>query len=367
MDASVRWLSGRVPVLRAAIAAPALPPVVNFSPTLPQNIAYLPTGLAHFFREKLDFPGTRFFTLRRVTVSWHATIFRNFSLFLPALAEPTWRKFYDDSYLLKQWLGKSASVPAGPPLALVHDQWTRANYYHWLVDALPRLLVLRDHCPSARLIMPLPIPAHVAQTAQLLGFTHLVPLAEAEIVKANILLVPERVAPLGYQNPNLLRRLRAEITTKLFPKASLGSPTRRIYVSRSRQQIRRLANEAAVLAVLERHQFECVYFEEMSFAEQVALMQQTVVLLGVHGANLANLVFLPAGSQVVELMNEDKFLKLGNANFENLIYYRMSAILELPYFAVPCQTAPEQPPTNDADIVADVGAITRLMEQFFAN
>jgi hypothetical protein len=368
IDQSARLVSERLPLLRATEVKEALPPVRAFSPAAPLNIASLPEEFARFFREELDFPATHIFILHRVTVSWHAVIMRNLRLFLPALAAPHWKQFYNDSYLLKQWFSRQVvPEPEQGPLALVHDQWTRRNYYHWMVDALPRLLVLRDYDPNAWLIMPEPMPAYIEQTAQLLGFKNFVRLKEGEVIQADVLLVPERVAPLGYHNPDLVWRLRKELSANVLGGPPTGTPSRRIFVSRSRQHLRRLANETEILEVLERYGFECVYFEETSFAEQVLLMHSTAILIGVHGANLVNLLFMQKGAQVVELMNEDKFSKLGNANFENLIYYRMSTILELSYFAVPCQTAPEQLPSNDADIVVEAATVSQLMQQLLGD
>ena len=43
-------------------------------------------------------------------------------------------------------------------------------------------------------------------------------------------------------------------------------------------------------------------FFEMTFKEQVTLMQQADILVGMHGAGLANLVYMPQSSHVIELI-----------------------------------------------------------------
>ena len=332
---------------------------VTFVPTLPVNWAELPASLQGYFGEQVSWPGNLLYRLRQVFVSWHAVVFKNLSLFLPALAAPHWQHYYSDSYLLKQWLSKRVTPPQARYLALVHDQWTRNNYYHWMIDALPRLLVLREHYPDAQLIMPVPIASYARQTAELLGFSQFLQLNEAEVVRAATLLVPARVAPLGYHHPALLRQLRQVLTAALIPVAK--PPTRRIFASRGRQKYRRLTDEPKILAILARHGFECIYFEDLSFAQQVALLHETEVLMGVHGANLTNLLFMQSGAKVVELFNQDKFLKLANANFENLIYYRLCSSLKLLYLAVPCQTTAGQEPSNDADVELSIAALESVL------
>ncbi|GJD07741.1 hypothetical protein Gasu2_20820 [Galdieria sulphuraria] len=49
--------------------------------------------------------------------------------------------------------------------------------------------------------------------------------------------------------------------------------------------------------------FHCqiVYFEEMTFLEQVSIMQKTDILIAVHGAGNTNIVFLPENSVLIEI------------------------------------------------------------------
>ena len=48
--------------------------------------------------------------------------------------------------------------------------------------------------------------------------------------------------------------------------------------------------------------FESVVLEDLSFGAQARLMARTGVLIGVHGAGLTNMLFLPVGAAVVELL-----------------------------------------------------------------
>jgi capsular polysaccharide biosynthesis protein len=53
--------------------------------------------------------------------------------------------------------------------------------------------------------------------------------------------------------------------------------------------------------MLEQAGFERVEMEQLSFAAQAALMAETAVLLAPHGAGLTNMIFAPAGAQVLEI------------------------------------------------------------------
>ena len=86
-------------------------------------------------------------------------------------------------------------------------------------------------------------------------------------------------------------------------------------------------NEKDLEPILKRFGFETVYFEGMSFVEQVKLMQETELLLSTHGANLVNLLFLPPAAILIEMVNID---------FTNDVYYTLASDLKLSYYSIPC-------------------------------
>ncbi len=59
------------------------------------------------------------------------------------------------------------------------------------------------------------------------------------------------------------------------------------------QSVRRLVNEATIEELLQTYGFETVFFEQLTFLEQVQLMRETKIFMGTHGANMTNLMFLP--------------------------------------------------------------------------
>jgi capsular polysaccharide biosynthesis protein len=141
------------------------------------------------------------------------------------------------------------------------------------------------------------------------------------------------------------------LLAKLSPANS--GRQRKIYASRSTQSVRKLTNEALILPLLTAHGFEVVHFERLSFLEQVSLMSETSVFAGVHGANMTNLMFLPAEAVVVEFLNADH---------GDLCYFRLASCLSLPYYCIPCaSTQPEL--FNQSDLTVATDFITRTLTQ----
>src|SRR5262249_25954966 len=71
----------------------------------------------------------------------------------------------------------------------------------------------------------------------------------------------------------------------------------------SRKGPRSLLNEAEVAALLERYGFRKVYFEDIPIAEQWSIARNARVVVGLHGAALASLVFNRGGVTLVELFH----------------------------------------------------------------
>src|SRR5690606_39867557 len=63
---------------------------------------------------------------------------------------------------------------------------------------------------------------------------------------------------------------------------------------------RRLVNEEALITALAAHDIVAVTLEEMTFVEQVRLFAEAELIVALHGAGLANLVFSDA-VHVVEI------------------------------------------------------------------
>ncbi len=99
-------------------------------------------------------------------------------------------------------------------------------------------------------------------------------------------------------HPEIVKRLRAAAG---IDRAAPGR--RRIFISRADGGGRGIINEAEVLALVARHGFDVVRLSDLSLTEQIALFAAAEAVVGVHGAGLTNLLYMPEGSLVVELLH----------------------------------------------------------------
>lgn len=85
--------------------------------------------------------------------------------------------------------------------------------------------------------------------------------------------------------------------------AATRSTATRFYVGRKpgASKDRGLAGEAELVAMLSRHGFETVYFEDLSPREQAGIANRAEVLVSAHGAGFANMLYARPGSHFIEL------------------------------------------------------------------
>ena len=205
-------------------------------------------------------------------------------------------------------------------------------YYHWMLDLLPKLGVVEksglklddiDHfiveakaCYQLESLRLCGVPEKKIRFSNNIQYFH----AERMIVPFLRNDLGERVyRGLGIglaswipaylrKNINSVERYADEV----FSSSSMNSPTigkgnkkiQRIFISRSIQDSRNLAEESKVVEELESRGFTKVEFENYSVLQQAQIMSQAEIVIGVHGAGLTNLSFCSTGTRVIEIFGD---------------------------------------------------------------
>jgi hypothetical protein len=191
---------------------------------------------------------------------------------------------------VRYWPGKVAALNAP----------SSYNYYHWMLEILPRLITLQKCGIAPDWYLVDAFTPFQLQTLRAFG----VPLDRVlqpysgMHVQAEELLVPSR------HFPNSCREAGAELIRRIAPTNPAASSDR-IFINRrgSRQPV----NVDPFRQALRQFGFEEHYLEDYSLPKQIELFQQANAVVAMHGAGLTNTVFCPSGALVVELMPEGKY------------------------------------------------------------
>lgn len=77
---------------------------------------------------------------------------------------------------------------------------------------------------------------------------------------------------------------------------------RKLFISREDAASRRILNWSDIEPIIGNYGFEVVVLSSMTLDEQVSIFNEAAVVVGVHGAGLANIVFCPESIDVVEIL-----------------------------------------------------------------
>jgi tetratricopeptide (TPR) repeat protein/capsular polysaccharide biosynthesis protein len=273
-------------------------------PSLPLFTATVPQGKAWAVPQQNDWMVCNALAVLTAENDLLADVSRDYPGQLPGCKHP------DPNY------HRVVNQPQVPPLEMIEGKvavlsgLSGHNYFHWMVDVLPRLELLRrgQHWDEVDWfwINDNDRPFQ-RETLALLGVPEEKILSSDRhpYIQATELVVPSFAGHLGWVEPwalDFLRRSFLHIADLPADDSRLERSPERIYIRRDDAHHRRILNEEQVIAQLEAVGFVAVTLEALSFAEQVRLFAQAQVIIAPHGGGLTNTIFCQRGAIVVEFM-----------------------------------------------------------------
>lgn len=170
------------------------------------------------------------------------------------------------------------------------------NYYHWLLEALPRLALYEQ---AGIAVDRFYAPTRFAFQRAFLQLAGIGP-ERIEPATTNRHLVAERLAASSLRL-DAARWKTDFLFTRFTATLEADPPALRVFISRRRRGKRTLTNDDAVFAALAPLGFHRYDLETMTVAEQIHLFFHAACVVGPHGAGLTNLVFCRPGTKVVEI------------------------------------------------------------------
>jgi len=221
-----------------------------------------------------------------------------------------WKKFQEPRFIDSS-VGV-ASAPGGN------------SYFHWIFDVLPRIhLIQKSNRRVDKIIVNSFKHPFQSQSLALLGISpdQLIDGTENPHILAKELLVPS----FPRHQTCRIGKWVFEFIRNTFIDQTLDSHLekgKKIYISRSNANRRRLLNEKEVIDFLKTRGFECIHLESLTFKEQVHLLASSEYVIAPHGAGLTNIVFCPPGTKIIEIFSP---------NYVSVSYWNISAQVGLNY------------------------------------
>ena len=203
------------------------------------------------------------------------------------------------------------------------------NYYHWLMEILPKIEVISKNASAKNGVAPdaYLIPKGTSfeqETLRFLGISddYLIGISGSETVQVGTALVatlPGRLTTPSHLAVNFLR-------SAFRPAMSTVKPWRRLYVTRSDAGGRRVINEDRVLAELQYLGFELVSLTGWTVEQQVRHFSEAEIVVGPHGAGMTNTAFMQNGSKGL--------LEFMPVTYKVPCFETICALADLPYICI---------------------------------
>lgn len=257
--------------------------------------------------------------------------------------------------LEEHWLLTEQRIPPPQPVpgtTAVIATTLAKGYGHWLLDELPRLLSLPRGL-AGNLIAQAKQPYSRTALAQY-GWTGVVLEADRRThFLCEQLIVPSLAGTVVQPTQHGLDLVTAFVAPFFSPASAWGE---RLYITREGARRRRITNEPELWAELQAAGFAKVRLEQLTWPEQINAFRHAKVVVGPHGAGLANLAFCAPGTRVVELFHR-AYVAGG--------FWRLADLRGLDYRpVVPAGNEPlaHAPAGNRLDLTADLKQVRAALQ-----
>jgi hypothetical protein len=293
----------------------------NFTHAYPHNFIKDDASFFEEWKSYKTFPHD-LYLMNNVTITHEGIVLKKHSVFIKALPHPIFRFKFGPLYnIYIRLFYKEHMLDKRRNYLLLFDHWSSVNYFHWVVDSLCRAYMATNNIGfEFTILLPENPPAYVLDSLEKFNILDIIYIPRNSFVKTNQLYSINYAAWSGQQHPVILNKTKEYIVSKTKPEQLLQY--KRIYASRSRQKTRRVINEDEVITIVTKHGFTVVYFDDMTFDAQVALMQNVQFFISSHGANITNILFLPTNAKVLELINNKK---------PNFCYWSVASFIHIEY------------------------------------
>lgn len=200
------------------------------------------------------------------------------------------------------------------------------NYFHWCTEALPKMIYVKNNFKSDIIFfIPFPLSDYQRTSLSVCNLKYHESNNDVSLF-FNLKVVENLTGTTGYYHTVLLKEASQVLKANF---KILDNRKKRVYVTRKNSKRRRIVNEDELIVILLKYEFEIYDFDEVGFEKQIEILANSSIFISQHGAALTNMIFMEAGSRIVEL--------LPKKIFNDKCYFTLAGSMLHKYFFVFCE------------------------------
>jgi capsular polysaccharide biosynthesis protein len=269
----------------------------------PLNYEEISQTSERFIRLEENLEDTYLCELNKALVSPYGIVFKNGRV----IKESIYSMFVHNNNALtfykKLLLGKVRSVSGD---CLVAHNAYYDNYYHWTLEALPRLFSVRHLTPQLNLVIHENTPRFVDEYLAFFKFKDIIRIKDDELLYAQKVYIPMHLARGLAHREAVVRDLGAWLRDQA--QVSIESKNlalKKVFISREKARYRRAVNEPEIYQIFAEQGYEKISLEGMTLCDQIRLFAQVSKVAGIHGAGFSNILFAQNMSLLVDIIHHD--------------------------------------------------------------
>ena len=186
------------------------------------------------------------------------------------------------------------------------------NHFHWILNWLPRLFVAKAFQDMFGSLDKVKVCVHQGISKNYIESLEKLGIKQEQLIFTNInyrttenfYFFRKLYVPTFFQTDSFSHFIRDSYLSFSAQGSLLKNDTslpKLVYISRQKEKRkrRRVVNNDELEKCLKRYGFETIFGEDLSFEEQMNLFYNADLVLGPHGAGLANIVFCRPQTKVL--------------------------------------------------------------------
>ena len=231
----------------------------------------------------------------------------------------------------------------GKVLSLVNGASGNENYFHWLYDILPRLVIF-EKLYKLNILDYLYLPElknFQIETLRLFNFDNIkfINSKKYRHIVCDELFVTthpwHKYGNILNNGKNIPKWIFEEIYKKLIRHKKKFKCNKKIFIDRrdSKYNHCQIINDKILKKFLIKKGFSIYKVGELDLFKQIFLFNNAKIIIGAHGAAFANLIFCKKGTKVIEIFPK---------NHPNLVFKKISKFKNLNYTSIRSKTINEK-------------------------